>query len=307
RWKLEPQSKITGPQVAAPQTSIAALARKPGTIEVFWIGQDGSVQHAFWNEGGAWTQGNQPRIAPAGVAAPQAGIAAVSRMPNTMEVFWIGPGDPLRHTFWYDGGVSWWDSESPIIPPRDCRAAEEPYAAYVDRVPQSAADVGTVEHAVLHLVNVERTQRGLQPLCYSRQLAAAARAHSENWALNPTRGCPPNPNWECGHWDSRPGLDWPEKRFAASGYGPITLGENTQWGVGTSDGTNVVPAGWAWGTARSAVYWWMNHHPENNYADNRHRAAILNPGFRDAGPGVSRYADGSGNRGATFTLMFGAR
>ncbi|MFE3448946.1 hypothetical protein ACFXJ8_08395, partial [Nonomuraea sp. NPDC059194] len=102
RWKLEPQSKITGPQVAAPQTSIAALARKPGTMEVFWIGQDGSVQHAFWYEGaGPWQQGDQARIAPAGVAAPQAGIAAVSRRPDHMEVFWVDPADrSIRHAYW---------------------------------------------------------------------------------------------------------------------------------------------------------------------------------------------------------------
>jgi hypothetical protein len=50
----------------------------------------------------------------------------------------------------------------------------------------------------------------------------------------------------------------------------------------------------------------MNHDPENNFANNPHRRAILEPGFRDAGPGIGRYTEGS-HQGATFTVMFGAR
>lgn len=68
-----------------------------------------------------------------------------------------------------------------------------------------------------------------------------------------------------------------------------------------------MPAGWTWGTPQAAVYWWMNHNPENNYANNGHRAAILNSAFKDAGPGAGRYTDKYGNHAATFTLMFGAR
>ncbi|MEO3801477.1 CAP domain-containing protein [Nonomuraea sp. B1E8] len=159
-------------------------------------------------------------------------------------------------------------------------------------------------------MNQERSLKSLPPLCYNDQLAAEARAHSENWATNPTRPCPFNSEWQfCGHWDSRPEFPWPEERF--SKYGPIghiKYAENTQWGVfGTAFGDQVVPDGYTWGTARTAVYWWMNHDPANNYAKNLHRAAILNPDFRDAGPGVGRYTPGAGPNGATFTMMFGAR
>jgi hypothetical protein len=51
----------------------------------------------------------------------------------------------------------------------------------------------------------------------------------------------------------------------------------------------------------------MNHNPEDNFANNGHRTAILNPEYRDAGPGIGRYIDRFGNHAATFTLMFGAR
>ncbi|GAA5149266.1 hypothetical protein GCM10023321_12880 [Pseudonocardia eucalypti] len=194
------------------------------------------------------------------------------------------------------------------LPPEYCQFSEEPYSIYADKVPVTDADVVNTAHALLYLVNKERLQAGLPALCYQGKLAVAARAHSENWATDPDRGCPPhNPPLGCGHWDSRQGFAWPEDRFSRSGYEPTATGENTQNGGGRSDGTNVVPAGWTWGTPQAAVYWWMNHDPENNYARNGHRAAILNPNFKDAGPGVGRYVDRFGNRAATFTLMFGAR
>lgn len=192
---------------------------------------------------------------------------------------------------------------------QDCQAAEAPFAVHADTVPQTNVEAGNAEHALLYLVNEERIQRDLAPLCFNNQLAAAARAHSENWATNPDRSCPSHtPPLGCAHWDSRPGLAWPEDRFTASGYCPCTrTGENTYTGGGKSNGTSVVPAGWNHATAKAAVYWWMNHNPEGNFANNGHRAAILNPEYRDAGPGIGRYIDRFGNHAATFTLMFGAR
>ncbi|WP_405007855.1 FG-GAP-like repeat-containing protein [Kitasatospora purpeofusca] len=201
-----------------------------------------------------------------------------------------------------------WNNTSTAPVPAACQKAEEPYAGYVDKVPQTDADVVNAEHAVLYLVNVERAKRGLAALCYTGQLTTAARAHSENWASSPDRACPAhNPPLVCSHWDSRAGYAWPEDRFTKSGYGATATGENTQNGGGRSDGASVVPAGWTWGTPQAAVYWWMNHNPENNYANNGHRAAILNSAFKDAGPGAGRYTDKYGNHAATFTLMFGAR
>jgi uncharacterized protein YkwD len=190
-----------------------------------------------------------------------------------------------------------------------------PYSAYVDKVPLAVGtDVSNAEHALLYLVNEERLIRGLNPLCYNGTLSAAARAHSENWAGDPDRAatgaCPLNSVWNqngkgCAHWDSRPGLAWPEDRLNDSGYAHSLMAENTQYGAGSSDGTQVVPVGWTYGTPKSAVYWWMNHDPQNNYSGNGHRAAILNRDFVDAGLGVGIYVDGFGNHGATFTLMFG--
>ncbi|MEI8410748.1 MULTISPECIES: C1 family peptidase [unclassified Kribbella] len=36
-------------------------------------------------------------------AAATGGVAAVSRIPSSMEVFWVGPGGSVRDAFWYEG------------------------------------------------------------------------------------------------------------------------------------------------------------------------------------------------------------
>jgi Fungal fucose-specific lectin len=79
---------------------VAALSRQQNTMEIFWIGSDGSVQDAFWYEGSSW---QQFQLAPSGSAAPTSKITAVSRIPNSMEVFWIAPNGSVQDAFWYDG------------------------------------------------------------------------------------------------------------------------------------------------------------------------------------------------------------
>jgi uncharacterized protein YkwD len=194
----------------------------------------------------------------------------------------------------------------------DCAAAEQPYAAYAKTIPdaQDPQSVANAEQAVLYLVNLERARADLDPLCWNAALAGAARGHSLNW-MGAARACPSHPDdmWTgCSHWDSRPGLSWPEQRIAASGYDaciPVLacLGENTQHGYGlsTRHGDGTAP-GLRWGTPEAAVYWWMHHAG----GDNPHRRAILSRRFDDAGVGVAPYTVGS-SRGAAFTLNFGAR
>ncbi len=90
------------PPGAAQPGAIASCCRTPEHVDVFWVGPDGGIGTAWWDSGannGAW---NQPfGIAPPGASQPGA-IAACSRTPEHVDVFWIGP----------DGGVgtTWWDS-----------------------------------------------------------------------------------------------------------------------------------------------------------------------------------------------------
>ncbi len=177
-----------------------------------------------------------------------------------------------------DGGGAGWG---------DCAVAEQPYAPYTSVTPQ---DLESAEHAVLYLVNLERANQGLDPLCWDDDLAGAAREHSQDWR-GEERTCPLHPagySVACYHWDSRPGLEWPENRIEASNYpGPSApRPENTYWGYGQSKAS---PA--------AAVDMWMNH----DNAQNGHRDAILDPAATHVGVGV--YTDGSGK--AVFTLNFG--
>lgn len=87
---------------AGAASRIAGVSRQPGTMEIFWIAADGSVQDAFWYDGAPW---KRFQLAPPGSAAPTAGIAAVSRLPGTMEVFWTAPNGSVQDAFWYENST----------------------------------------------------------------------------------------------------------------------------------------------------------------------------------------------------------
>src|SRR5947207_991865 len=78
------------------------------TMDVWWVGDDFSVQGAYWSEGQPW---QRYELAPPYSASVNADIAAVSRIPNSMEVWWEGPisssylnGDGSIHgAYWYEG------------------------------------------------------------------------------------------------------------------------------------------------------------------------------------------------------------
>jgi hypothetical protein len=60
-------------------------------MEVWWIGADGSVNGNYYYEDGGWgPTGNKCQLDGPGSASTSGGIAAVSKAPNHMEVWWIG-------------------------------------------------------------------------------------------------------------------------------------------------------------------------------------------------------------------------
>ena len=82
--------------------NIAAVSRIPNSMELWWVGSAGSVEGAFWYDGGQW---GRYQLAGAGSAAAASGIAAVSRVPNSMELWWIGREGSIEAAFWYEGGA----------------------------------------------------------------------------------------------------------------------------------------------------------------------------------------------------------
>jgi hypothetical protein len=99
---------IAPPGSADPFSDIAAVARVKNavnwTIDLFWVAQDRSVRHEFNGNGLPWLA--EPDVAPAGSAASGASMAAVSRAPDTWELFWLGPGSEIKDAYWYQGGPS---------------------------------------------------------------------------------------------------------------------------------------------------------------------------------------------------------
>ncbi|MFJ4092690.1 hypothetical protein ACIPYS_13990, partial [Kitasatospora sp. NPDC089913] len=84
---------------ASTNGGITAVSRIPGSMELWWIGGNGSVQGAYWYDGTPWTR---YEIAPAGNASTNGGITAVSRIPGSMELWWIGGDSSVQDSFWYD-------------------------------------------------------------------------------------------------------------------------------------------------------------------------------------------------------------
>lgn len=66
-------------------------------MDVCWIGENGSVQGATWNEGSDW---DHFQLAPPGNASTTGSITAMSRIEGTLEVWWIGANGSVEHAYW---------------------------------------------------------------------------------------------------------------------------------------------------------------------------------------------------------------
>jgi hypothetical protein len=121
---------IAPPGSASSTGGIAAVSRVPNSMELWSVGQKGSIRGAFWYEGGDNWQRYQ--LAPAGSASPKGGIAAVSRVPNSMELWYIGQDGSVQGAFWYQD-AEWQHYQ--LAPPGT--AALNTDIAAISRVPNS--------------------------------------------------------------------------------------------------------------------------------------------------------------------------
>jgi hypothetical protein len=96
-----PPPRAIAPPEAAAAGALAAVARTPFQIDVFWLNPRGVVITAWWTADANNDDWNGPReIAPAGTA--QAGaIAALARSADHLDVFWIQP-DGAVASQWFD-------------------------------------------------------------------------------------------------------------------------------------------------------------------------------------------------------------
>ena len=67
--------------------------------------QQGAIRHAYYGEDQGW---NQHDIAPINSAINGTGLAAISRNPNSLEVWWVAQDKSVQDAFIYIGGGEGW-------------------------------------------------------------------------------------------------------------------------------------------------------------------------------------------------------
>jgi hypothetical protein len=96
---------------------LVALARTPRHMDVFWVGPEGAITTAWWDADLSGTFSDNPPFAVTGPAAAQtgSGLAALSRLAQHIDLFWVG-GDGAIETQWWDGGFAGggWAEHSPF-------------------------------------------------------------------------------------------------------------------------------------------------------------------------------------------------
>jgi kumamolisin len=107
---------VASPGSAAPG-AIIALARTPQHLDVFWVGTDGSVQTTWWDQNANNGQWNTPfNLAAAGSAAPGV-ISALARIPQHLDVFWVGTDWSVQTTWWdQNANNGQWNQAFPVAP-----------------------------------------------------------------------------------------------------------------------------------------------------------------------------------------------
>ena len=91
---------------ARPGSPLVALSRTPHNLDVFWVGTDGAITTAWWDQDvtGEWT--DHPPFGVTGPAVVQArppGWPRSAAWPVHIDLFWVG-GDGSIQTQWWDGG-----------------------------------------------------------------------------------------------------------------------------------------------------------------------------------------------------------
>jgi uncharacterized protein YkwD len=147
-------------------------------------------------------------------------------------------------------------------------------------IPSSSDDMGTAAGAIVCLVNVERTSRGLPALQRDGDLSQAARAHAADMARN---------NFFA---HVNPDGDTLSDRLRKAGYGRPGdgwhAGEDLGWGTGDRATPNALVDAWR--------------------ASPGHRRILLSGTYREIGVGVAGGApneSSSGLPGATYAMDLG--
>ena len=95
-----PPFPMSPPGAARIDSSIAAVSRYAGALDVFWISPDGAIETTWENpqvDGAHW---HPPfAISPPGAARTDSPLAVITRYAGAMDMFWIGPDGAIGTTW----------------------------------------------------------------------------------------------------------------------------------------------------------------------------------------------------------------
>ncbi|KAG7402417.1 hypothetical protein Forpe1208_v017212 [Fusarium oxysporum f. sp. rapae] len=189
-WGSFNLGSIIGGSPVAEKSGIAAVSRMVGYMETWWLASNGSVQGAFWYDRPPATW-EKYELAAAESAISSAGIAAVSRIPGHMEVWWIGPSGSIEGCWWSDAPGGGWNryqlapAGSAVQTSAVCAQSRDPNHMHVWWVgPQ-----GSIEEAIWELnKNWKRSQvasPGAAALSSSLSAVTRIPTTEEMWWIGP--------------------------------------------------------------------------------------------------------------------------
>ena len=120
-WADHGSFRIAPAGSARPGSALAALARTPDNLDVYWVTPDGAVASNWWfaAPGASWADHGWFTITPPSAVASAGGITATARTPNNLDVFWVAQDGSVGTQWWHAAAGHSWADHSPfaIAPP----------------------------------------------------------------------------------------------------------------------------------------------------------------------------------------------
>jgi len=120
-WADHGAFRIAPAGSARPGSALAALARTPDNLDLYWVTPDGAVASNWWfaAPGTSWADHGWFTITPPSAVASAGGITATARTPNNLDVFWVAPDGSVGTQWWHAAAGHSWADHSPfaITPP----------------------------------------------------------------------------------------------------------------------------------------------------------------------------------------------
>jgi hypothetical protein len=119
-----PAFPLTSANAARGNSPLVAISRIPEHLDLFWLGRDGAIGTTWWDQNIDQGQWHVPfALTAPGAAGSVSPLTAVSRIPEHLDVFWLGP-DGAIGTTWWDQNINQgqWNNPFPVTPPGAARS-----------------------------------------------------------------------------------------------------------------------------------------------------------------------------------------